>query len=88
MDIMTTARQQKKPLDRTLDRDLKNISVFFQDLRKDKSLPDFSDFFVKCVLFGIGERVNLKALYPRQYKKVSTFVQKHNATIQALQEKK
>ncbi len=88
MGIMTTARQPKKPIDPYLDRDLKKIDVFFRELRHDKSLPVFSDFLVQCILFGIGENVNLKTMYPKPYKKVSKFLQEHEARIRALQKEK
>jgi len=88
MGSMTIHKQQKKPADRYLDKDFKKISVFFRDLRKDRSLPDFADFFVECVLFGTGEMVNLKKMYPAQYKKVSVFLREHNARIRELQKKR
>jgi hypothetical protein len=88
MGSMTTSKRQKKQADGYLDKDLKKVSIFFHELRNDKSLPNFSDFLVECVLFGIGEEVNLKKMYPKQYMKVSTFLRKHNVRISALQKKK
>jgi len=39
---------------------------------------------VYCLLFGIARKVDLKALYPKQYKQLSDWLAKHNQKILAM----
>ena len=38
------------------------------DIENGKVLPTFEEFFKLCILYGLGENVNLKEMYPTLYK--------------------
>lgn len=82
-------KQQKhnKVKDLTLQKDITEIKKFFHDLEKDKTLPTFGDFFMLCLILGIEEKVNLKVMYPKVYKKLSRRLKQHNRAIEAMQRK-
>ena len=64
-------------------RELERISKLFRTLERDKSLPTFGEHFVFCLLSGIAERVNLKKLYPKTYRKLSLALKRHAALVLA-----
>lgn len=64
-----------------IGKELKKIERLFRDMEKDKSLPTFGEHFVFCLLSGIAERVNLKKLYPKTHRKLSTALRRHTALI-------
>lgn len=63
-------------------KEMKEIDKFFAELEKDKTLPTFVDFFFTCLVLDTAEKVNLKSMYPKIYRrfsrKLKTMLQKCN----------
>jgi len=78
---MATKRKQNPVKNTDIDKELAEVDKLFKRLENDKSLPTFGQHFMYCLIFGIGERVNLKTLYPKHYKELSTWLQRHNEKI-------
>lgn len=73
----------KKVNTEDFERQMVDIDRLFHELKNDKSLPTFGEHFMQCLMLGIAERVNLKAMYPNTYKKLSKWMDKHNKSITA-----
>lgn len=71
----------------TLEKQLQEVDKLFYDLEHDKSLPTFGEHFMYCLMFDIGRKVDLQALYPRHYKKLSAWLKQHNHRIEILRRK-
>lgn len=69
------------------DKEIEAIDKLFRSLEKDKTLPTFGEFFMRCLLSGAAEKVNLKKLYPRTFKQLSIWLDKHNRSVLALKTK-
>jgi hypothetical protein len=63
------------------EKDLEQIDKFFKELNKDKSMPTFGEHFMYCLSLGIAEKVNLKKMYPRLYKRLNKWLQEHKRRI-------
>ncbi len=63
------------------EKEFAKIDALFKSLADDKSLPTFGQHFVHCMLFGIARNVDLKALYPKAYKKLDIWLANHNRRI-------
>ncbi len=85
---MDNTRKYKNVKDLTVLKALKEIDTFFRDIEKDKTLPTFADFFMLCLILGIEERVNLRVMYPKVYKKLHRSLETHANMIRLLQSKK
>lgn len=53
---------------------LEGIELLLKELKKDKSLPSFVEFFMICFILGNTEKVNLKFLYPAVHDKISSWL--------------
>jgi hypothetical protein len=62
-------------------KELAKVDALMNELKNDKSLPTFTDHFLKCMIFGIAEHVNLKKMYPKQYMKIGKFLAEHDRKI-------
>ena len=76
-------RKDRKVKSDILEKQLQEVDKLFYDLEHDKSLPTFGEHFMYCLMFGIARNVDLQALYPRQYKKLSMWLKQHNQRIVA-----
>lgn len=65
-------------------RELVKADKLFQSIAKDKNLPTFGNFFIQCLILGTGENVNLKAMYPKVYNRITIWLKDHKAKITAL----
>lgn len=74
----------KKVKKYNVDKELAAVKRLLQTIEDDKSLPTFLDFFIECLVLGNSENVNLKVMYPKVYKKLSTWLKAHNKKILAM----
>lgn len=81
---MTNTRNGKKVKGYNVKRELAKFGRVFRGIENDKSLPTFGNFFMECLILGTAENVNLKVMYPKVYKKLSTWLKQHNAKILAM----
>ena len=65
----------------TIQKKLQEVDKLFAELENDKSLPTFGEHFMYCLIFGIGRKVDLQALYPKHYKKLNAWLKQHNQQI-------
>jgi hypothetical protein len=84
---MNQVRKQTPPSEAEMKKEFKLVRQLFKDLKKDKSLPTFGDFFMTCLMLNIGEQVNLKIMYPEAYTKYSRWVAAYNKRILRSQQK-
>ena len=82
---MTNPSKTKKVKGYNVDKELAKVKRLFNSIENDRTLPSFLNFFLECLLTGTAEKVNLKKMYPRVYKKLDNFLQEHQAKILALQ---
>ena len=67
-------RNDGKSVKRTLLKELKTVDKLFSDLERDKTLPTFAEHIALCIILGTSAKVNLKAMYPKVYSKVSSLI--------------
>lgn len=70
-----------------VDRELAAVDALFKKLASDKSLPTFGQHFMNCLISGVSEHVNLKAMYPKTHKQLSVWLDGHNRKIRAVRGK-
>ncbi len=78
---MTKPIKTKKVKGYNVNTELAKVDKVFKSIRNDKSLPTFSNFFMQCLILGIAEHVNLKAMYPGVYKKLHALLADHDAKV-------
>jgi len=61
---MKKSNTQTKKSDDTIASALRR----YRDIEAGKVLPTLQEFFKICIIYGIGENVNLKELYPTLYR--------------------
>jgi hypothetical protein len=74
-------KKQDKATRGTIKRDFDRVEKLFRQLEKDKTLPTFGDHFMRCLILGTAEKVNLKTMYPKTYFKLSKWLDHHNKGI-------
>jgi hypothetical protein len=80
---MTKPKKKPSVKGYDIDKELAEVDKLFKRLDHDKNLPTFGQHFMYCLIFGIARKVDLKALYPKHYKQLSTWLIKHNQKILA-----
>ena len=78
---MTKPIKRKRVKGYNVNKELAKVDKVFRSIKNDKSLPTFGNFFMLCLILGAAEKVNLKVMYPRVYKKLNTLLQDHDAKI-------
>lgn len=63
------------------ENEFAEIDALLKSLANDINLPTFGQHFMHCMLFGIARNVDLNALYPKTYKKLSQWLEEHNRRI-------
>jgi len=74
-------KHTKQDKDATVEKELHRVDKLFRDLEKDKTLPTFGDHFMRCLILGTAEKVNLKKMYPKTYDKLRKWLDEHNRRI-------
>jgi len=78
---MTNTTKHNKVKNYNVKKELAKVEMVFRSIENDKSLPTFGNFFMQCLVMGIAEKVNLKVMYPKMYKKLNAVLKEHNANI-------
>ena len=81
---MPKTSKEKKVKSHNVSKELKQVDALFAGIAKDKSLPTFVEHVFLCIVLGTSEKVNLKAMYPKLYAKLSKWVTMHNRRIISL----
>ncbi len=80
---MDTKRKKQPVKGDNIEKELAAVDALFKRLENDKSLPTFGQHFMHCLIFGIARNVDLKALYPKTYRELSSWLKRHNEKILA-----
>jgi len=78
-------KNHEKAASAAVQKKLAAVQKLFRDLENDKSLPTFGEHFMRCLMFGVAENVNLKEMYPKTYRKLRKWLDEHNKMIKTLQ---
>lgn len=78
---MTTTKKRKSVKGYNLKKELKGVDRLFADIKKDKTLPTLGEHVMLCIVLGTSEHVNLKGMYPKLHKKLSSWLFAYNSKI-------
>ena len=81
---MNTAMKIKNVNKYNIEKELAAVKRLLKTIENDKSLPTFLDFFIECLVSENAENVNLKIMYPKIHRKLSTWLKEHNKKILAM----
>ncbi len=81
---MKKSNKQAKKKNDTIIKTLQQ----YRDIETGRVLPTLPEFFEICIIFEIGENVNLKDLYPAMYRDIKKEIEKRSKELEKEKAKK